>query len=118
MQRLQLLRHDSFERGRRVAPEMTNRLVVLGPEKWECRHRDDRDAAGLELSRHPAKGCAVVLDVLQDVEHAENVEEARERLGDGMVHYGKSLSMLPAQIADGIRVALGAEHVAEACEHR
>jgi hypothetical protein len=93
-------------------------IVLLRPEKPESRDGDDQDAPRLEVLRRPPNGAGVVRDVLEDVEHGEDVERSGQRLRDRVLNDSKCIASLLAKMGDGALVSLRAEHVAEAREHR
>jgi hypothetical protein len=65
----------------------------------------------------PLHGPAVVENVLEDVEHRQDVETPGYRLWNGVFDDWKFVGVFVAQQFDGARVHLRAQHGAEARQH-
>jgi hypothetical protein len=62
------------ELGKPIAPPMLAHLVVAAPKPHEGRHGEQQETAGLELCPEGLDRCAVIPDMLDDVEGRDDVE--------------------------------------------
>jgi len=93
-------------------------IVLLGPQELERRHGDYENAAWGKVLRRPPHGATIVLDMLEHVEHREQIEGPRKGLGNRVLHHAELTPVLLAKELDRARVPFGAQHIAETRKHR
>jgi len=96
---------------------MMSGLVLSGPEKLKGGHGQHQDPVGLQLLGRPSHGAGIVRDVLEHVEHPNDVISLWQRVWNPVAQNVEGDALLAAQTLDGGRLGLRPQDIAKARQH-